>query len=75
MAKSEIEAPAKQEVQKQHRKFPSCPDNMRLVLPSSRELDAWYGKSMGHSDWDVQDSNDVEFSRATCITDSFGMGR
>jgi hypothetical protein len=64
-----------QEVKKARRSFPSCPPNMRLVLPSDREIAGWYGKTSSDSRWNLEDQADVEYSHATCIPDSYGTAK
>jgi hypothetical protein len=58
-----------EKVGKVHLNFPACPDNMRLVLPSRRQMKIAYPKSYSDSGYDSEDELDVEYSHATCIPD------
>ena len=68
-AKAAYESPEEIEAKKPHVSYPECPDNMRLVFPSKRQMKRLYPYTYTDRQWDMEDSDDVEYQHSTCIPD------
>jgi hypothetical protein len=58
--------------EKAHVGFPSCPDDMRIALPSERQMRIFYPKADLGAGWDLYDRLDAQYTHSTCIPDGLG---
>lgn len=70
-ATAKLSAPAEEKPKKAHYGFPTCPDNMRISLPSVRQMKVYYHypEPLSFQNFDVDDWSDAYYTHATCIPD------